>query len=382
MQERPAQKEKNLALELSQKEAEINQIKEEYTVSLHNSQAQIQHLKQIHFQELHQRDETINQMKISYANLRKAHEELGSLVVGAQESALESMLKKSDWSPKEDPQVQEEFDKLQAGLRMWAISQSTPILANLDKVPDTAKEMIMKQLSGYCNLADWQTLNMKMPIPSNRIPAVLLQSLLARDIFEWMFTNPFFAFVEMEGDRALVKPNEWMSLYMALREVHEAEAHIWRSQTLRILSTVTNPNTESRLARCIRLAVDQRATSFLASPAALLLQRSPNLETKHQCMQKLQELYHGAAELALSLWVQRTYMKPCSLRKLSEFHVSNPQLSAHRLHHLDEDDTRLDGKPILLFVQPAVLAYGNEDAENYNCSKVWARATVIIDAGS
>lgn len=75
-------------------------------------------------------------------------------------------------------------------------------------------------------------------------------------------------------------------------------------------------------------------------------------------------------------------MKPCSQRKLPEFHVSNPQMSAHRLHQLDEDDTQLDGKPILLFVQPAVLAYGNEDAENYDCSKVWARATVIIDAGS
>ncbi|EGC46820.1 conserved hypothetical protein [Histoplasma capsulatum var. duboisii H88] len=382
MQDKPTQKEEKLALELSRKEAEINQIKQDHAVSWKNIQAHIEGLKQYYVQELHQRDGIIREMKISHANLRKAHEELGSLVVGAQESALESMLKKSDWSPKEDPQVQEEFDKLQAGLRTWTKSHSTPILADLGKIPDTEKEMIMKQLGGYCNQTDWQTLITKMPIPSNRIPAILLQSLLARDIFEWLFTNPFFAFVEMGGDRALVKPNEWMSLYMALREVHEAEAHVWRSQTLRILSAVTNPNTESRLARCIRLAVDQRATSFLASPAALLLQHGPNLEIKDQCRRNLQELYHGAAELALSLWAQRTYMKPCSQQNLPEFHLSNPQLSAHRLHHLDEDDTRLDGKPIILFVQPAVLAYGNEDAENYDCSKVWARATVIIDAGS
>ncbi|PGH03862.1 hypothetical protein GX51_03850 [Blastomyces parvus] len=382
MQERPTQKEKSLALELSQKEVEINQIKQEYAMSSQNFQDYINGLEQFYVQELHQRDEIIRQMKLSHANLRKAHEELESLVVGAQESALESMLKKSGWSPKEDPQIREEFEKLQEGLRTWAKSQSTPALANLDKVPDTEKEMIMKQLGGYCNQTDWQTLNMKMPIPPNRVPAVLLQALLARDIFEWMFTNPFFAFVEMEGHRALVKPNELMSLYVALGEVHQAEAHIWHSHTLRILSTVTNPNTESRLARCTRLAADQGASRFLASPAALLLRRGSNLEIKDQCMQNLQNLYHMAAKLALSLWAQRTYMEPCSRRKFPEFHISNPHLSAHRLHHLDEDDTRLDGKPILLFVQPAILAYGNEDAENYDCSKVWARATVIIDAES
>jgi hypothetical protein len=53
-------------------------------------------------------------------------------------------------------------------------------------------------------------------------------------------------------------------------------------------------------------------------------------------------------------------------------------MRAHRLHLLDEDDTRLDGKRILLCVQPAILAFGSENAEHYNQHKVWSPAVVVM----
>jgi hypothetical protein len=60
------------------------------------------------------------------------------------------------------------------------------------------------------------------------------------------------------------------------------------------------------------------------------------------------------------------------------FGVTNPVVRAHRLHQLDEDDRRLDGKEILLFLQPAILAFGSETAEHYDKYKVWAPAVVVV----
>jgi hypothetical protein len=53
-------------------------------------------------------------------------------------------------------------------------------------------------------------------------------------------------------------------------------------------------------------------------------------------------------------------------------------MSAHRLHQLDEDDDFLDGQRVLACMQPAVLAFGNESGENYDTSKVWASAVVLV----
>lgn len=64
---------------------------------------------------------------------------------------------------------------------------------------------------------------------------------------------------------------------------------------------------------------------------------------------------------------------------LPVFHVANPAMSAHRLHQLDEDDPKLDNKKTLLVVQPAIIAFGSENAEYYDRSKIWAPAIVVVD---
>jgi hypothetical protein len=53
-------------------------------------------------------------------------------------------------------------------------------------------------------------------------------------------------------------------------------------------------------------------------------------------------------------------------------------MNAHQLHCLDDDDHRLDGKMVLASIQPAVLAYRNEDAECYDVSKIWVPAVVVV----
>lgn len=69
-------------------------------------------------------------------------------------------------------------------------------------------------------------------------------------------------------------------------------------------------------------------------------------------------------------------------RCLDSFQVfgkDEPGMTAHRLHRLDEEDDRLDGREIVAIIQLAVFARGNEDAENYDKWKVWAKAVVLVN---
>lgn len=120
----------------------------------------------------------------------------------------------------------------------------------------------------------------------------------------------------------------------------------------------------------------ESATGFLNSPARLLFREDTDQEKREQ---ELQLLYHRAGDLSLSLWAQRSFMRCYDLKDLKVFSRDNAFMTAHRLHHLDEDDDRLNGKKVLAVTQPAIVAYGNEDAENYDRGKVWAKAVVLID---
>jgi len=128
----------------------------------------------------------------------------------------------------------------------------------------------------------------------------------------------------------------------------------------------------------------QKMASFhgeaLINGRAHILLREP--ESQAEVIRRsddLYRLYHQAGGLALSLWAQRTVIASHGLQRLHKFRASSSLMTAHRLHHLDEDDKRLDGRKILLCIQPAVLAFGNENGENYDKSKVWAKAIVLVE---
>lgn len=53
---------------------------------------------------------------------------------------------------------------------------------------------------------------------------------------------------------------------------------------------------------------------------------------------------------------------------MPDFAIASPIMVAHRLHHLDEEDRRLDGKQVLLVFRPVVLAFGTVNAEHYETS--------------
>jgi hypothetical protein len=145
---------------------------------------------------------------------------------------------------------------------------------------------------------------------------------------------------------------------------------MWRSQIISVLSD----SMQSRLQEFTGVWMN----SFLRSPAHLLLRTIADETSLRTRNAELQKLYDRAGKLALSLWAQRASIKCYGLSRLQTFNSSSPMMSAHRLHQLDEDDDFLDGQRVLACMQPAVLAFGNESGENYDTSKVWASAVVLV----
>lgn len=63
------------------------------------------------------------------------------------------------------------------------------------------------------------------------------------------------------------------------------------------------------------------------------------------------------------------------------FHIGSDECEAHAAHKLEEDDKSKDGMLIQMVVEPAILAYGNEQGESYEVSKVWGKAVVWLSSG-
>jgi hypothetical protein len=148
---------------------------------------------------------------------------------------------------------------------------------------------------------------------------------------------------------------------------------------LRILNaTLIDKITGDLLSHEVLRVSTRLAGDFLSSSAGIFFRDVQNDAELVKRDQELQRLYQSAEELSLSLWSQRTSMECKGLEALPVFN-DNGTMRAHRLHQLDEDDDRLNGKNVLVVIQPLVVAYGTEDAEDYDKEKTWARAIVLIE---
>jgi hypothetical protein len=371
-----------------QPRAQIDQMEAEHSQLLQESKAAIRHLEneltryrtRINQQEveLSHRDAVIRELRSNLAQIQDKHQKLEDIVVARQENALQSMVANNGYIPKEDQSIRDELSKLTESIRLWAKKNCLNSFADFEDVPENEKDMVIHQLTEYCSQQDWNSMMREISIPQNKIPMVLLHALLAKDLFGQIFADPFFAFPKIDGDHTISAAGYFQRIYRIMIQADEQKAHTWRSLTLQNLSTTRDPNTETFLQEMTKRLVRGLVTRFLTSPAHTLLRKVGNNEAGHQRAQELQLLYKGAAQLALSLWTQRAFMTCQSLRELPPFTVTNPMMRAHRLHLLDEDDTRLDGKRLLLCVQPAILAFGSENAEHYNQHKVWSPAIVVM----
>ncbi|KAE8141384.1 hypothetical protein BDV38DRAFT_296891 [Aspergillus pseudotamarii] len=283
------------------------------------------------------------------------------------------------WVTKSSRQIREELSSLEAAMRQWAENYSVGEIRALDSLPIEEKDAILERLSGYCAPVDWRTLIKKVPTMANNIPALLMQALLAKDIFGSIFANPFFAFGESKEPSTAHSAQTLSYLYASMLDVNKEEAHIWRSQTLRLLATPPPNSVHNALLRAkVEAITSELAVEFLAGPVQLLF-RDRSDSWAIQRNQELYQLYHTAGELAISLWTQRSFMRCYCLDELPVFRAEHPVMSAHALHRQHGNDAKLDGKHALIIVHPAIVAFGNEYAEHYDLCKVWAKGIILVD---
>lgn len=129
---------------------------------------------------------------------------------------------------------------------------------------------------------------------------------------------------------------------------------------------------------------DILAKQFSAGPAKDLMVVLEDKEDLRVRQRRLREIFMNASELATNLWTQKSFLRCDGLQELQgrRFQNGSPLMEASLLHKLDdEEDPRLNGRPISIVVHPAILAIGTHDGENYdrNRPRVLAKAVVWVE---
>ncbi|EED11644.1 conserved hypothetical protein [Talaromyces stipitatus ATCC 10500] len=301
---------------------------------------------------------------------------------------------------------------LQQDIKNWARSYALSDISTL-QITDRGKNNVISKLDSYFRYRDWETLvSGTKGYVRKLLPRILVEALLAKDIFENIFGNPFFCFDEETKQEEQSRSSfgtQLLELYHEMQKVDKARAHVWRSDTLRLLNTPTESGLESGLTSKVQEAKIRlkngrahpfrfpgpepsltskmresrkrvsmkRAEDFLQGPVQSLRGKLNN-----ECEKSLAEIYIWAAELAALLWTERAYMTIDRLPRLDVFSMKSPEMLAHPSHQIYEKyekDDRLDQNNILLVVYPLVSAFGYDDGDSYDQDTVWAEGIVLIE---
>ena len=166
---------------------------------------------------------------------------------------------------------------------------------------------------------------------------------------------------------------------------NQQDAHIWRSQMLRLLLPPLRPNSNdgekelhSWTKKMIAKVSEQQASSFMGSSARFLISN----DAKPNSFKKLKAIYHEAATLSYQLWTRRTITKCYTLHEMDypTFDIDNPHLEPHTSVRYDEHDDLLKDKPITLIVHPLLQFYGTDEATDYDKGTLWVPAEVWLDS--
>lgn len=164
------------------------------------------------------------------------------------------------------------------------------------------------------------------------------------------------------------------------------QAQVWRSETLRLLNTTNNrdsnatPSIKSRIEDMRKRRCEALSSEFLNGPLELLIRPNLSDEELEKMKRELSNIIFDAGEVSAHLWTQRTMINALRLFHCPNFKINHSVLTAHRLHQLDDDDHRLDGKSVIGVIHPAILAWGDNEGGNYNNKyKVLSKAVVMVD---
>lgn len=161
--------------------------------------------------------------------------------------------------------------------------------------------------------------------------------------------------------------------------VNEVNGHNWRSKTLRSLRiSEGQPGADSFIDSSLKNTSREIAATILNGTARALLRPLANESAHLSSTNELEKIIYDVCELAFTLWTQKNFITCHALDEIQVFKAKSAAVTAHRLHHLDEDDETLDGQVVVLVTHPVIVAHGDEHAENYHHSKLWTKAIACV----
>ncbi|KAJ8069447.1 hypothetical protein OCU04_003101 [Sclerotinia nivalis] len=301
---------------------------------------------------------------------QRDREECSKAVVALQEMSFKK-LRTGRWLLPTSDSIKVELHRIKGKLKEWtkvAIKDDSR-LGYISAVFQTDKQVIdafreeLKKVMVFRNAIPLEGL------PERKAGRILLEALLAHHIFSNIFSLPF----SFLGDQA----SGLNLLYETGQSWSPKDAHKWRSDTMRLGFPEASKDGKVEAARLqtqnlIDRRADIQAEDFINSPANYLFHTDPKL------LIKLQKLYQEAANLSYRLWACRAVLKISTLNELNPlFDTDDRTMTLHSMVKEDVEN-KLTGRPITLVVNPAIVAYGTEDGEDYESPRIWAPAEVWL----
>ncbi|PMD38633.1 hypothetical protein L207DRAFT_429984 [Hyaloscypha variabilis F] len=344
------------------------------------------HISQItrHFEETsHNLQAKLRESESEKLVMREEHNDF----IRKQQEASFGQMESARWLPMDEGKVMHKLDRLKTNMRSWAKATSFKDNSRLRSFAEAESAALMQDLANVALVENGQLPDGLSTIA--RSPMLLLNALLAHSVYTSFFRSPFF-FLGNNDPNAVsnARPEQILEdIYERAQEGNQQDAHIWRSQTLRLLmpplrNDATDADAEKQL-RCttedsIAQAAGRQASAFLASPARYLIEDNANTVLTN----KFSKIYSDAAKLSYMLWTRRTQMRCFTLHEIKHlaFDHESPYFDPDNLVRFEDHEDHLKGKTVTVIVHPLLKVYGTDEAKDYDQGRVWAKGVVWLDS--
>ncbi|KAF7940707.1 uncharacterized protein EAE97_006893 [Botrytis byssoidea] len=313
-------------------------------------------------------------------------EEQHRTFIRKQQETTFRQMKSSRWMPAEDSKVIEDLDRLKKDMRNWAkkatVNDMDTLLGSLGKRESAALKEALTHVVVFENGRLPQGLSAK------KYPGLLLTALLTHHVYQTLFKSPFFFIDDNMVDGRCVMSEYRVGLEFVYRTgqySNKGDAHIWRSDFLRLQLPPMTPETSEKGKDLHRTTEDQivrvanrQASKFLEGAAQYIISN----EGQDILADKLRVIYSEAASISYMLWTRRTALNVYVLENMRDmrFPFDNKYVVPHSSVNYEEHEDQLEGRALSIIVHPCLVVSGTDDAKNYDQRRVWAPAEVWLDS--
>ncbi|KUJ19622.1 uncharacterized protein LY89DRAFT_779557 [Mollisia scopiformis] len=315
------------------------------------------------------------ELKYNMSELSQTNDALQDDLRKVQQKSFNQMTK-SAWTPLEDRAIQEVLEEIHQDIEAWAEDNC---VESFDEIKGCLDETHQAALLEICkNVADvtqdglgaqfqwWEERDVD--------PILLLTALSTFQMYSCVFNNEFLAMEVIVEDSM----GTMVDVYRKLAELDSKQAHVWRSQLMRII--VGTPRSSGRfdgissevdVSDFIKRYCAGLIEEFEERPEAAFLKTKLSVESR----ESLLGCWTRAAEVFAQLQTQVAKVQWSANEHLRS--TVNPRyVESHRSQAFPKG--RNDGKAISLVISPMVVFFGNEDGEKYEVWRAVCKATVLV----